>query len=98
MLSREALIASLRQLLPELSDRFGVESLHLFGSFSRDEQREDSDIDLVAEFSRPPTLLTLAAARLFLCDKLEREVDFGTLSSLRPAIRERAEREWLRVA
>jgi predicted nucleotidyltransferase len=34
-------------------DAFGVAHLSLFGSFARDEGREDSDVDLLVEFSRP---------------------------------------------
>ncbi len=98
MLSRDALLARLHELVPFLRARFGVSSLSLFGSFARGDQGEDSDVDLVVEFSRPPTLFTLADVRLFLVDSLGREVDLGTSASLRPAVRERAQKESLRVA
>lgn len=33
--------------------KYGVKRLGLFGSYAKDEQSEDSDVDLVAEFERP---------------------------------------------
>lgn len=98
MLSRDQLLSRLRALLPELSNEFGVASLTLFGSFARDEQTETSDVDLIVEFSREPTLFTLASVRLYLIDRLHLDVDLGTLASLRPSLREQAQRESLRVA
>jgi len=48
-LRREEILKALRESRP-LLDTFGVARLSLFGSFARDEGREDSDIDLLVEF------------------------------------------------
>lgn len=37
----------------EFADRFRVRSLAVFGSYARNEQRNDSDLDLLVEFSSP---------------------------------------------
>ena len=42
----------LREHLPELRERYGVESLGLFGSYVRGEENEGSDLDVLVEFSR----------------------------------------------
>jgi predicted nucleotidyltransferase len=34
---------------PELMRRYGVKRLALFGSYARDDQREDSDVDILVE-------------------------------------------------
>jgi predicted nucleotidyltransferase len=52
-LTRESVLEELRQLKPELSRRYGVSRLALFGSFVRDEAKSDSDIDVVVELSEP---------------------------------------------
>ena len=52
-LDRETILAELRKLKPELSQRFGVSRLALFGSFVRGEAKEESDIDIVIELDHP---------------------------------------------
>ncbi len=76
----------------------GVESLMVFGSVARHEERADSDVDMLVEFSRPTGLFGLIRLRLFLEERLGCSVDLGTSQSLRPAIREAALAEAVRVA
>jgi predicted nucleotidyltransferase len=55
MRMRDQIIQVLREAKPML-DSHGVAYLaylRLFGSFARDEGSEDSDVDLLVEFSRP---------------------------------------------
>ncbi len=40
----------LREMLPDLRDRYKVHSMALFGSFARGEQRDDSDVDILIDF------------------------------------------------
>lgn len=44
----------LRQHWIEIRERYGVESLALFGSVSRDEAQQQSDVDLLVKFVHPP--------------------------------------------
>ncbi len=41
---------TLRALLPELKEKYGVQSLWLFGSRQRGTARPDSDLDILVEF------------------------------------------------
>jgi predicted nucleotidyltransferase len=84
--------------MPELSSRFGVRHLLVFGSFARGTPRPDSDVDLLVEFDRNVSLLGLASLRARLEAILGREVEVGTLDSLRPAARDEVMQEALRVA
>ena len=43
----------LRNLKPILLDKYEVERIGYFGSYARGEQKDDSDIDIIVEFSRP---------------------------------------------
>jgi predicted nucleotidyltransferase len=45
----EDIVSALRRAKPELTQRFGVRSLAIFGSYARGEQREDSDVDVLVD-------------------------------------------------
>jgi predicted nucleotidyltransferase len=53
-MKRDAAIAILKQYEQSLKS-LGVKSLALFGSVARDEAHSESDIDILVEFSEPPT-------------------------------------------
>lgn len=53
MLTVEQIIQQLRQELPYLSAQYGITRLGLFGSYAKGVAREQSDVDLVAEFQTP---------------------------------------------
>jgi hypothetical protein len=52
-MKRQQVIDILRQKRVELSGRYHVALLTLFGSVARDEARLDSDVDILVEFSEP---------------------------------------------
>ena len=52
-LSKEQILTLLRLEGKALRDQFGVVSIGLFGSFAKDRQTSDSDIDLLVEFESP---------------------------------------------
>ncbi len=67
----------------ELFARFPIKSLAVFGSFSRGDQRPDSDVDLLVEFDKP-----VGIEFIDLADQLEtllnRRVDLVSRRGLRP--------------
>jgi predicted nucleotidyltransferase len=71
-LSREQLIAELRALRPELQ-RKGVTHMALFGSRARQDNRPDSDIDLLLEIdeARKFSLLDLISVGRVIEDRIE---------------------------
>ncbi len=50
MYTREGIIALLRKKKPELEKKYGISELGLFGSYSRGENHQDSDIDILVDF------------------------------------------------
>lgn len=64
----------LRQLKPELTEKFNVSSIGLFGSIVRDDFTESSDIDIIVEFSKPIGIEFMTLAEL-IEEKLKRTVD-----------------------
>ena len=64
---------------------FGVKKLGLFGSFVRDQQRPDSDIDLLVEFQpEQKTFENFILLSFFLEEVLQQPVELVTTESLSP--------------
>jgi predicted nucleotidyltransferase len=80
------LIQILREHFPKLSERYKIKSLEVFGSYVRDQQRDESDLDLLVEFHEPPSLLEFIHLENELSDLLSVKVDLVMKSALRPAI------------
>ncbi len=89
----DALKAQLRGLLPELAERYGVTGLKIFGSTLRGEAGPGSDLDLLASFARPISLLRFVELENHLSDTLGVKVDLVMEDSLKPAIGRRIRAE-----
>jgi len=79
----------LSQRLAHLKQTYGVERLGLFGSFSRNEQTPDSDIDLLVEFTKPVGFFQFLRLEKELSELLGRKVDLVTRNALKPHIGQR---------
>ncbi|MCI5135195.1 MAG: DUF86 domain-containing protein [Candidatus Electrothrix sp. AW2] len=53
MLTKEQITRKLRDNNQYFSDEFGLKKIGLFGSYARGTQKDESDIDIVADFERP---------------------------------------------
>jgi len=77
----------LRQHKPELSERWKVKSLGIFGSYVRGEAKKNSDLDLLVEIEDPKmSLLRFIALENYLSDLLGVKVDLVEKQTLKPAI------------
>lgn len=81
-MSREAILALLRQYYPYLVAEYGVKRIGLFGSYARGKPDAASDIDLVVEFERPIGFRFVELAE-YLENVLGREVDILTPEGIR---------------
>jgi len=79
----------LRQMLSELRKHFGVKRIGAFGSFVHGEEGARSDIDMLAEFVRVPTLFEFLHLQRHLSRIAGRKVDLVVKSALKPAIGKR---------
>lgn len=71
-----------------LADKYGVAVVAVFGSYGRDEQNGESDIDLLAEILRPISLLELTGAEIYLSEVLGAKVDLVPKRSVREELKE----------
>ncbi|MCD6166080.1 nucleotidyltransferase family protein [bacterium] len=67
----------------ELEERFKVKSIAIFGSYVREEQSPQSDIDIIVEFKEPVGFLFIHLAD-FLEEILETKVDLLTPEAIKP--------------
>jgi len=86
-MTRDDVIATLHEHMPEIR-RFGVSRLAVFGSLARGEERPDSDVDVLVEFSVPVGLFEFVRVQRYLARLLGRTVDLATPDALRKEMRE----------
>ena len=55
--SRDQIIEKLRTFKNENAEKYGIESMALFGSVARGEHNENSDVDLLIKFKSPSLYL-----------------------------------------
>jgi len=72
-----------------MARRRGMVSLRVFGSMSRGDARDDSDVDLLVALAPGTSALALGGLLLDAQELLGRRVDVVTEASLHPALRER---------
>jgi predicted nucleotidyltransferase len=92
-MKKEEIIGFLRTHKQEMYERFGVVKIGLFGSYVRDEAREDSDIDIAVELTGDRLFRKFFALESFLTSGLNKKVDLGVESALKPLVRERISKE-----
>jgi uncharacterized protein len=90
-------LRKLRELLPALSDRYYVQELGVFGSYVRQEQHDDSDLDILVTFSEAPSLLKFIELENYLSDVFGVKVDLVMKDSLKPVIGKQILKEVMQV-
>lgn len=74
----------------EVSRKYKVSELGIFGSFVRGEQKRRSDIDILVDFDDEniPSLLKLIEMERYLQGLLRKKVDVVIKSGIRPELKE----------
>lgn len=76
----------LYEMLPELKKEYNVSYIGLFGSYVRGENTPESDLDVLVEFSRTPTIFRFVHLENYLSDSLGVKVDLVMKNALKPNI------------
>lgn len=96
-MTREDCIDILTTCSHTLQDEYGILSMRLFGSMARDEQTNDSDVDVFVE-TRTPNPFLLMEARDFLEASTGRPVDIiRNHRNLNPRLKKRIERDGITI-
>ncbi len=80
--TKEDVMQVLRNEMPLLRERYGITRIALFGSFAQGSPREDSDVDIVVDASRPLGLKFFELSD-YLAHRLGRMIDLLTFSMLK---------------
>ena len=65
----------IRKAVITIADQYSIKSVVLFGSRASGSNRDDSDVDLIIEFSKPVSILMLSSLKNRLQDILGLDVD-----------------------
>jgi predicted nucleotidyltransferase len=91
MESREEILSYLKRHRDELFTRYGLSRLGLFGSYARGDAGEESDVDIVFEFTSGTArdvYLLKKELRKTLVEAFGRPVDLAREKYLKPYVRE----------
>lgn len=96
-MNRKDAINTLTMVKPELTGRFGVTRLALFGSTARDLANRESDIDVLVAFDGPATSAKYFGVQFLLEDRFGCRVDLVTEKALRSELRAFVEQDAIYV-
>ena len=75
-------VNEIKDSIEPIAKMYGVKKVYLFGSYARQCQTEDSDIDLLIEKGMPMSLLKLSGMRQAVEEALGVSVDLLTVSGM----------------
>ncbi len=86
-MTKEEILLFLREKKKFLAENYGVLSIGLFGSYARDEAREDSDIDIAVEIKSDNKADNYFGLLHYLEDTLHKKIDLGIESNLKEIVK-----------
>jgi hypothetical protein len=92
MLNRQEIKNIIGENMPYLKQKYGVKKIGLFGSFVRNEETINSDVDILVEFERSIGW-DFFDLQDFLEQKLGTKVDLVTPLGLKPRMKDKVLRE-----
>jgi len=96
-MDRLAILERLKAEAPALRQKYRLESLAVFGSMARGDDREGSDVDILVTFEGTADFDRFMGLKLELEDLFGRRVDLGTPDTLRPEMSEEVERDLIHI-
>ncbi|MDY6796825.1 MAG: nucleotidyltransferase family protein [Actinomycetota bacterium] len=89
MTDLEGFKKTLNEHMGELEKEYSVNSIGLFGSYVREGQSAESDLDILVEFSQPISLLRFVNLKRRLSQLLGVDLDLVMKKALKPRVGER---------
>lgn len=90
-------INTIKRKITPILKRQGVVKAAVFGSFARESQTGESDIDLLVKIEENRTLFDLINLKLDLEDRLGRKVDIVEYEALNPFIKKEVLKEQKKI-
>lgn len=83
------ILKKLRDLKPQIMERHRIKRMRVFGSVGRGDAGPESDVDLIVEFEKIPSLLKYVGVQHAIEDMLGRKVDLLMEDEIHKALKER---------
>ncbi len=81
-------IDDIKKTVAEIAPKYNLKRVTLFGSRANGNFRDDSDVDLIVDFSAPISLLDISELKIDLEEILKKSVDIITRRSLKGSLLE----------
>ena len=79
-------IDEIKKVVAEIAPKYNLKRVTLFGSRANGNFRDDSDVDLIVDFSVPISLLDISELKIDLEEILKKSVDVITRRSLKGSL------------
>ena len=76
-----------------IEEKYFVENFLLFGSYAKNSQTAESDIDLLVNFKRPIDMFDFIDLQDYLSGLFNKKIDLGTKNSLKSFIKDKVLKE-----
>ncbi len=86
-MTKQEIIKSLQELKDEIKRKYKAEIKGIFGSYVRGEQKENSDVDILVEFSEGATLFDFVGLADYVESELNLKVDIVPVDTIREEIK-----------
>ena len=96
-MNKNEILNFLKEHKEELKKKYGVTKIGLFGSYARDEQKENSDIDLAVEIESSNKFRSFFSLKYYLEDTFSNKLDLGIESALKPIVKQHILKEIIYV-
>ena len=93
----ESILTTIKRLKDQIKQNYKAEIKGIFGSYARNEQTRQSDIDILVEFQQDADLFDFVGLSQFLEEHLSCKVDVVPLSSIREEVKSYVLREALYI-
>ncbi len=96
-MNKEEIRKKINSQLPFLKQKYNVKRLGIFGSVVRNQQKKESDVDMLVEFTSPIGFFDFIRLENYLAETLNQKVDLVTKKALKRAIKSDVLKETLYV-
>jgi predicted nucleotidyltransferase len=94
-MTKENILTYLHNHKAELSSKYNVSKIAIFGSYARDEATPDSDVDILVEM--PSSFKDFFHLKSYLEKGLNKKVDLGTFDNVRAFVNNRIQKDLIYV-
>ena len=84
-INKDRITGIIQKNMPFLRSEYNVDTIGIFGSVSRGEEKKSSDVDILVEFSKPLGMFKFIELEEYLGKLIGKKVDLVTKKALKPA-------------